>query len=139
MLPTDRFPRKARTQRGVTLIELMVVVAILGIIASVAFPAYTKYIVKAHRGAAQSYMMDLASRQGEMLASSHSYADKTELLGILPPPPAVSKNYVIDIPTPGTAPPTFMITATPVVGGKQAGDGVLKIDYAGVKEPAGKW
>lgn len=139
MQPVLRFPRPARPARGVTLIELMVVVAIIGIISAVAFPAYTEHVRKGNRAAAQSYMMDLASREGEILADSHSYAAQAEMFTLLPIPAPVSKYYTMTISPVTAAPPKFTITATPITGTKQAVDGNLTLDYAGVKTPAAKW
>jgi type IV pilus assembly protein PilE len=124
--------------RGVTLIELMVVVAILGIIAAVALPSYTSHVRKGHRAAAQSYMMTLASRQGEILVGSNSYASRTELLDLLPVPPSVAKYYDITMPVTAT-PPKFKITATPKTGSQQVPDGFISLDQAGEKLPADKW
>ncbi len=130
--------RPIQLARGVTLIELMIVVAILAIIASVAFPMYADHVRKGHRANAQSHMMDIASRQGEILADSHSYATQSEMATILPNPASITQYYTITM-TNSATPPKFEITATPVAGGKQVNDGVLKLDYAGVKTPAGKW
>ncbi len=133
-----RFTPPSRLARGFTLIELMIVVAIIAIIASIGFPAYSEHVRKGHRAAAQSHMMDMASRQGDILADSHSYAAQAELLGLVPLPGAVSKFYTITVATTAT-PPTFTITATPKVGTAQVIDGNLTLTNAGVKTPAAKW
>lgn len=130
--------RSIQHVRGVTLIEMMIVVAMISIIAAVSFPMYTDHVRKGHRAAVQSHMMDMASRQGEILADAHAYASQSEMAGILPNPASVTKHYTITM-TSSAAPPKFEITATPVVGTKQVADGVLKLDYAGVKTPANKW
>ena len=56
-----------KSKHGFTLIELMIAVAIVGILAAVAYPAYTQYMIRANRAAAQSEMMDIANRQQQFL------------------------------------------------------------------------
>lgn len=132
------FPRK---RNGFTLIELMITVAIIAILASIAYPSYQQYIIRSKRSAAQAQMMDIANRQQQFLLANRSYATKDALTAsgyTLPAEVAANYGYTITLQDPtATEVPSFLLTFRPT--GSQAGDGDLTLDNQGVKTPAGKW
>lgn len=131
--------RLTSTQKGFTLIELMITVVIIGILAAVAFPNYQQYIIKANRSAAQSEMMDIANREQQFLLADRAYAGTTTLTASgysLPTDVSAKYGYSVVVDNDAT-PPTYLITFTPT--GSQSSDGNLTLDSAGVKTPAEKW
>lgn len=106
--------------RGVTLIELMVVVMVLAIIASIAVPSYRGYIRRAQRADAKVELMRVRSSQEKFFLQNNRYADQDEFdnlpadggLGFT----GISEHghYTIDLPN-STA-TTFTARARPAAG-----------------------
>jgi type IV pilus assembly protein PilE len=127
-----------RSVRGFTLIEVMIVVAIVAILVAVAYPSYQNYVVRTNRAEAQNFLVELASRQEQYLANARAYGTLVELN--VPVPDRVNTNYVIEsIPDNAAAPPAFIVRAAPRPGTRQADDGTLELDSAGRKAPLDKW
>lgn len=131
-------------QRGFTLIELMITVAVVAILVAIAYPSYQAYTVRSNRAAAQAALMDIAQREQQYLLDQRAYATGANwqtALGNWKAPTNVANVYTIDVPAaagpPG--PPSFTATATPVAGTVQANDQRLSIDNFGNKSPVGKW
>ena len=125
-------------QKGFTLIELMVTVAVVAILAGIAVPSYQSYIKKGLRRSAQAQMMDIANRQQQFLLANRTYVTYTALTTsgyALPSELSAKYTPTIDVGT-GTV-PAFTITFTPA--GTQASDGALTLTSTGVKSPSDKW
>ena len=122
---------RARSVAGFTLIELMVVVAIVGILAAVAYPSYMDNVRKSNRAAAQAFMMDVAQRQQNQLMNNRTYATALIDLGVVTPD-NVDTYYVIGSNLGAVAgpPPEFTLTLTPKTG-MQADDGTLCLSNTG--------
>ncbi|OIP15701.1 MAG: prepilin-type N-terminal cleavage/methylation domain-containing protein [Betaproteobacteria bacterium CG2_30_59_46] len=133
---------KFKNTAGFTLIELMIAVAIVGILAAVALPNYQQYIIRGNRAAAQAQMMDIANLEQQYILANRVYTATGSDLGYaLPSEVSARYGYSITVDNVGP-PPSFTITFTPTVGTPQAGDGTLVLTSAGVKTRAGdasKW
>jgi len=66
---------------GFTLIELMIAVAIIGILVRLAYPAYTQSVLKSHRAEAKSALLDLASREERYFSTTNTFTTSAPLLG----------------------------------------------------------
>lgn len=123
-----------RSSAGFTLIEVMITVAIIAILVTVAMPAYRDHVVRSNRTAATGYMLELAALQERNFLDERAYATSMADLGVTAPA-EVSANYAIVITADNSAtPPSYTITATPS-GGQSADDdcGTLTLNSQGTK------
>jgi type IV pilus assembly protein PilE len=140
-----------KRSRGFTLLEVMIVCVIVGILAAIVLPSYQNQVRKANRSAAQQFIMDVATKEQQILLDSRNYiaiADgnfgnspsdaTTPGVGIAQPDTTSGKyTFQVTAPAPTTAAPvpTFTITATAI--GSQAVDGNLTVNQSGTK--TGNW
>ena len=114
--------RALKGAQGFTLVELMIVVAIVGILAAIAYPAYSQYILKSRRTDARNAVLDLASRQERFFSVNNTYSTSPAALGYgatastFPVSVSVSgQSYYNLTATISSAPAGFVGTATPVL------------------------
>jgi type IV pilus assembly protein PilE len=105
-----------RKAKGVTLIEVMIVVVIVAILASIAIPAYGRYVLRAQRSDAMSALLRVAANQEKFYLQNNTYADDAASVG-----GATSEKgwYTIEVDGDENG---FTATATPVAGSPQAKD-----------------
>jgi type IV pilus assembly protein PilE len=69
----------SRHTRGFTLIELMIVVAVIGILASIAYPSYVQYVMQARRVEAQALLQEIQLLQEKWRANNIAYGSLVNL------------------------------------------------------------
>lgn len=112
-----------RRWRGFTLIELMIVVLVVAVLMAIAYPSYTKYVVRGHVAAGQAYLMDAAQREQQYLLDNRNYADTATILGLDAPQGTVVSDYTITADITCTPAPCFILKATPRASGLVAQHG----------------
>ena len=124
-----------QTQLGFTLIEVMIVVAIVGVVAAVALPSYQEHVMRTRRSTAAACLVEFTQLMEKRYATSMVYTGTTL-------PGAACTNDLANVYTFAfAADPTataYTVNATPA--GPQVGDtkcGTLAIDQAGVKTESG--
>ena len=136
--------RSRRHSSGFTLIELMITVAVVAILAAIAFPAYQDQIRKSRRSAAQGVLLEVASREQQLFLDSRQYVAATDTATLATSNIRVTVQanllgaYDFSVATTAVANAVPTFTATAVPKSNQALDkcGTMTINQATVKTAA---
>jgi type IV pilus assembly protein PilE len=119
---------------GFSLIELMVVVAIVGVLAMIILPSYQSYVLKSRRTVAINAVMDLASREARYYTTNNAYTTSMITLGYsadpMPVPATGAAYYSLSVTDNAVAKGGFELTAARV--GTQANDTCGNYVYNGL-------
>lgn len=121
---------------GFSLIELMIVVAIVGILAGIVVPSYQQHLIRASREAAQVELVQMVGLQEKIYLNSSTYTavaitvayNGSSAGGLGSTGKSVDGKYNYACVCNAQ---DFAITATPVAGTKQASDGSLTVNSQG--------
>ena len=107
--------------RGITLMELMIVVVIVGILAAVAYPNYRDFAARAKRNEAKAALLQIATNQERFYLNNNEYTDNMQNLGF-----NVSDNFVTEtgsynIDVAGANATSYTATATYLKADNEAG------------------
>lgn len=124
--------------RGFTLIELMIVVAIIGILASIGYPSYQQHVIKANRSEAKVALEGLSGAMERYYSENNTYVGAT-IGGTSPtlaysakvPKDGTSTNYTLSITSATSG--GYTLKATVATGSPQAGDGNLTLTNTGIR------
>ena len=128
--------------RGVTLIELLFAVAIVGILGAIAYPSYTNHVIKAHRVTAIADMTKIQLEMETLYTGNYaSAAEKIISGGICLFCDIDTRRYTLAISASST---TYSIQAEPL--SQQVNDvcldsttDILELHHSGVSEPEVCW
>jgi type IV pilus assembly protein PilE len=120
--------------KGFTLIEVMIVVVIIGILAAIAYPSYTRYVAQSTRAEGLSALMRLANLQEQYYLDNRKYTtDLSELIGA---DPYITEHGNYSVTSSGTSSFTLKAVAQGMQASRDSSCTPLTITDTGAKGPS---
>ena len=128
-------------KRGFTLVELMITTAIIGILAAIAYPSYTQYVLRANRADAVAILTESAQYMERYYTTNTSYLAATVLTAVSPRGATgggVKYNITFSVAPTATV---YTLSAAPANGQANDSCGTLTLSQTGAQTPttAGCW
>jgi len=106
--------------RGITLIELMIVVVVIGILAAIAYPNYQEFSARAKRNEARAALLQLATNQERFYLNNNTFTQNLISLGFATTPTWETQTGYYTIEVTAADATNFTATATYLQGGTEA-------------------
>ena len=130
-------------QKGLNLVELMIVIAIVGILASIVYPLYQDQMERTRRADGKTKLMEVLEAQERFYSANNTYVTTLTSLGYsvatVPSDEGFYGVTAAQCAGPIALTQCINLTATPTVGGPQVADGNMTIDSRNNKTPATHW
>lgn len=121
-----------KKSNGFTLIEVMIVVALLGLLAAIAMPNYAAYVTRSKIPGATSTLSDMRVKMEQHFQDNRDYTNACVANAVAPPPPTNNPNFAFTCTNLG--PTTYTLTADGDAAGKSGMTGfVFTINESNVK------
>jgi type IV pilus assembly protein PilE len=139
-MQTRSRPIFSHVSGGFSLIELMITLALMGILASIALPEYQSHILKSKREIALADLLEIQLQEERYYSQHRSYTNSFKELSL----PTSHRDYWFDITL--LTPSEYQIRAQPFTGSAQEKDHSeniactpLILNYQGLKTPQACW
>ncbi len=142
MIPLNANPQSRSTTAGFTLTELMVTVAIIGIVMTIAYPSYQQYLTDSRRSDTQNALLAFGTAMERYRTDTNSYDNAHTGTGYPNPPkstvypsqtPIDSSTKFYNLTLQAADNSGYTLRATPIGGTAQDGDGYLELTSVGFK------